>query len=209
MHRLLLVLLLSLVPLAAGAAKPTAAPVEGRDYALVEGGSPWQPLDGRIEVVEVFSYTCHHCANFQPMVDKWKRKLGKDVRLTYLPLPHGGSDTFARGFFATDAIGALDKVHAPLFAAIHQQRTLPGNPSRDELAAWYAGHGLDAAGMKAAMDDPSLGDRLTAARQFAIRSGLEGTPTLVINGRYRILGRSFSELLANADALIAQLRAAR
>lgn len=209
MHRLLLTLLLALAPFAANAAKPADALVEGRDYALIEGGAPWQPLNGRIEVVEVFSYTCHHCANFQPMVDAWKRKLGKDVRFTYVPLPNGGSDALARGFFATSATGKLDKVHSPLFAAIHQQRTVPGNPSTGELAAWYAGRGLDAARLAAAMDSPAMAGRLDAARDFAIRSGVEGTPTLVINGRYRVLGRSFGELLEHADALIAQLRTAR
>src|SRR5690606_21149320 len=43
----------------------------GRGYVLVEDGAPYRPLDGKIEVVEVFSYRCGHCARFQPQVDAW------------------------------------------------------------------------------------------------------------------------------------------
>ena len=198
-------LLFALVPMLAAA----QAPVEGRHYALVADGAPWAPADGRIEVAEVFAYWCGHCARFAPMLETWKRKQRKDVRVAYVPLPSGRNDAFARGFFATQAAGALAKVHAPLFVAVHERKTVPSNPSIDELAAYYAQHGLDAGKIKAAMEQPALGDRLAAARQFAVRSGVEGTPTLIIDGRYRILGGTLQEYLDNADAVIAKVRAER
>lgn len=201
----LLLLLSLLLPALAWSAPPAQ---EGRDYALIDGGAPWQPLDGRIEVVEVFAYWCGHCARFQPMIDKWKRTLPRDVRFTPVPLPSGREDAFARGYFATRDAGALEKVHAPLFIAVHERKAVPTNPSIGELAAWYGEQGLDARKLGAAMARPELADRLAAARQFAIRSGVEGTPTLIVNGRYRILADSFDELLEHADAVIAQLRAA-
>lgn len=187
----------------------SAPAVEGRDYALIEGGAPYQPLAGKIEVAEVFAYWCNHCANFAPALEAWKRTQPKDVRLSYVPLPQDSEDVFARGFFATQAAGALDKVHGPLFLAVHEEKSVPSNPSIDELAAWYGQRGLNAKRLKAAMAAPALADRLAAARQFAVRSGVEGTPTLIINGRYRILGNSMQALLRNADAVIAQLRDAR
>ncbi len=203
--RLLVLLMLSLLPASLAWAAPAE---EGRQYALIEDGTPWQAAKGKIEVVEVFAYWCDHCARFQPMLEQWKRKQAKDVQLTYLPLASSRDDALARGFFATQAAGAVAKVHGPLFAAIHQQQSVPRNPSIDELATWYGQQGLDAKRLKAAMENPALADRLAAVRQFAQRSGVEGTPTLVIDGRYRILGRSLAELLQNADAVIAQLRAA-
>lgn len=209
MRRVLALLLLSAGLLLAPLAAFAAPPVEGRDYALVEGGQPWQPGKGGIEVAEVFAYACHHCASFQPVLDAWTRKLPRDVRLVYVPLPYGRDDAFARGFFATEAAGALERVHAPLYRAVHEQQALPRNPSNGELATWYGQQGLDAGRLAAAMDDPALAERLAAARRFAVHSGVEGTPTLVVDGRYRILGRSMQELLRNADAVIAQVRASR
>lgn len=204
---LLLTLLLALLP--GGLPAAPRQPVEGIDYAVIEGGQPWQPLEGRIEVAEVFAYWCGHCADFQPKLDAWKRTLPADVRLAYVPLPSGREDVFARGFFASQAAGALARTHAPLFVAVHDAQSVPKNPSIDELAAFYATRGLDAAKIRRAMEQPALGDQLAAARRFAVRSGVEGTPTLVINGRYRVLGRSFDDTLRIAGALVAQLRGPR
>lgn len=189
----------------------SATPVEaGRHYALVEGGSPWQPAKaGRIEVAEVFAYWCGHCARLQPALEAWKARQAKDVQLVYVPLPSGRDDALARGFFAVQEAGATAKVHARLFQAIHQAQTVPKNPTVEELAGWYAQQGLDGKRLGAAMRAPALADRLAAARQYAIRSGVEGTPTLIVDGRYRILGGSLAELLENTDAVIAHVRAQR
>lgn len=194
--------------LAPGLAFAAPAAVEGTDYALVQDARPYQALGGKIEVAEVFAYWCGHCADFQPMVDAWKRKLPGNVRLIYVPLPSGRDDAFARGYFAASDAKALDRTHASLFRAVHDQKSVPSNPSTGELAAFYAQHGLNAARMQAAMDSPAMAERIAQARQFAVRSGVEGTPSLVINGRYRVLGDSFEALLGNADKVIAQLRAA-
>jgi protein dithiol oxidoreductase (disulfide-forming) len=59
--------------------------------------------------------------------------------------------------------------------------------------------------MKAAMTGFSVGGQMTQARDFALRSGIEGTPTLIINGRYRVTGRTLDDNLRIASALIAQL----
>ena len=56
-----LLLLTSLALPAARAAGPE--PVEGVDYVRIEAGA-WDPRPGRIEVVEIFGYTCRHCAHF-------------------------------------------------------------------------------------------------------------------------------------------------
>jgi len=56
----LLLLFLARVP-AAPAATPELQ--EGVDYVRIEAG-PLDPRAGRIEVAEVFAYTCPHCASF-------------------------------------------------------------------------------------------------------------------------------------------------
>lgn len=185
------------------------APVEGRDYVVIPDGQPWQATDGRIEVAEVFAYWCHVCNDFQPLVDRWQASLPKDVRFAYVPAAFSPDDAYARGYFASEALGALDETHHATFRAIHAEQSLPmRGASADEIATHYAGLGLDRARFAAAMQSPATDARMRAAREFIVRSGVDGTPTVVVNGIYRIQARSLRDLLRIADALVARERAA-
>lgn len=199
---------LLLLPLAAAAAEP-AAPVEGRDYRVVENGAPYRPLDGKIEVVEVFAYWCPHCAEFQPSLDAWVRKLPGDVRFTYLPAAFDPNDAFARGFFAAERAGAVARTHDAMFRAVHHDGLLARNATIDEIAWFYGQQGLDQKAAKAAMLGPQVDALMQRAREFEIGIQLPGTPTMVVNGRYVITPRTHQDALRIADQLVARLRAAR
>ena len=204
----LLAPLLLLLPLAAAAAPE--APVAGVDYVEIEGGKPYRAQQpGQVEVAEVFGYWCHHCADFAPKLEAWKAKLPKDVRVTYVPLPFDDGDMLARAYFAAEGLGVLHATHAATFRAIHADGVLPKNATADEIAGFYASLGIDAGRFKAAMQGFQVGSQLTHARRFAIDSGVPGTPTLVIDGRYRVVGRTLDDILRIADQLIASRRAAR
>ncbi len=200
-------LLALMLPQLAGAAQPV--PVAGIEYIEIEGGRPWRPLAGKVEVVEVFAYWCHHCADFQPKIDAWKKTLPSSVRFSYVPLPSDPNDAFARAYFAAETIGALGKTHNATFRAVHDESTLPKNASTDEILGFYAGLGVDMMKFKAATQGFRMGEQLREARQFALRSGVEGTPTLIINGRYRVRGRTLDDNLRIASHLVAMERAAQ
>ena len=197
---------LALVPDTARAADPALVP--GVDYVEIPDGRRLGPDDGKVEVVEVFGYWCHHCADFAPMLESWKHKQRRHVRVTYLPLPRGTNDALATAFFASEAVGGLSRTHQETFRAIHDEGLLPRNPTIDEIANFYASRGVDATRLKQAMASQTVLDRLPVAREFAIRSGVEGTPTLVVNCRYRVVGRSLEDVLRIAGALVERERAA-
>jgi thiol:disulfide interchange protein DsbA len=177
-------------------------------YELIEDGLRLAPADGRIEVVEVFAYTCGHCANFQPLVDAWLRKLPDDVRFTYLPTAYDPNDAYARSYFAAESLGVLKRIHGEAFIAIHRNQSLPPRgATASEMAAFAAEHGADPDRFLAAMASAETDARMAAARTFAVRNGVYGTPTLVINGKYRVQGRTLSDTLRIADQLIARERA--
>jgi thiol:disulfide interchange protein DsbA len=209
MRKSIVLLLLLLVALPATWAAETAAPVEGTDYVLIDDPQPYAPPDGRIEVVEVFGYWCPHCAEFQPALSAWQRKLPGDVRFTYVPAVFTAGDNFGRAYFGAEHFGALARTHDAMFPAIHVQGLLPMNATVPEIASYYGQQGLDAAKVQAYMQSPAVDAKLEHARQFALHAGVEGTPTLIIDGRYRITARTHAEGLRIADQLIAQLRASR
>ena len=92
-------------PAARATAAPAAAPRAGVDYEVLAVPQPTYGI-GKIEVAEVFSYQCIHCAEFQPSVNTWKKTLPADARWEYVPAVFGGTwDNFARAFFAAQILG--------------------------------------------------------------------------------------------------------
>lgn len=197
-----------LLALAVPAHATPTDPVEGVDYVRLDSARPWQPVPGQIEVAEIFSYGCHVCDAFRPMLEAWAGRQGADVTVVHVPAAYRPQDPFATAYFAVQAMGALERTHAPTFDAIHRTRQLPRNASTAELATFYAGLGLDPARLQAAMASDETTRRLNAARDFLLHSGAQGTPTVIINGQYRIQGRSLHDVLRTAEALIARARAA-
>lgn len=179
------------------------------DYVVIPNGQPLQPLDGKVaEVVEVFAYWCGHCAAFEPSVNAWKAKLPADVRFTAVPLSGGANDTMARVYYGAETTGMLDKVHDTMFNAIHVERALPPNAGNEEILAYLGKKGVDSKALGDAMNSFAMTARLAQGLQFAQRSGVEGTPTLVVNGKYRVLGKTHDDQLQIVNGLIAQERAA-
>lgn len=201
-------LLALLLPFSALAAPP-AAPVEGADYEVIENGAPFEPVAGRIEVVEVFGYTCHHCANFEPAVQAWKAKLPKDVKFTPLAAPFGGYwMPFARAYYAAKTLGIADRSHEAVFRAVHEDGTLPRNPTDGELAGFYTQFGVPQERFLATLGSPGVEAALERARAFVQRSGVEGTPTLIVAGKYRVTAPQ-ADALRVASQLVARERAAK
>ena len=187
-------------------------PVAGTDYVVIEGGQPFQPATGKIEVVEIFGYVCPACARFQPLVGSWKAGLPADVNFVYVPAGFGGIwDNYARAFYAAEALGVQEKTHDPLYAAIHVEKTLKGEmgvDSPEDIAKFYGQHGVDAKTFLDTMSGFSVAAKVNRAKQFAQRSKIAGTPSIIVGGKYLVKGKSFEDMLRIADHLIARERAA-
>lgn len=196
---------------------PAAAPqgpplVAGEDYETIQGGQPFAPLDGKIEVVEVFNYVCPACAAFQPLVSAWKKTLPADVRFTYVPAPFGPRwDPYVRAFYAAKTMGVSEQAHDALYNAIHVERMLKGelgNDTPEDIAKFYARYGVDPKQFVSTMASFAVEGSYNRSRQFIQREQVNSTPTLVVNGKYRVKGKSFPDMLRIADHLIARERAA-
>ena len=203
-------LLLILLPLAACAADKKAPPVEGEDYVLIDGGQPYAPLAGKVEVAEVFGYTCPHCAHFEPTLEAWTAKQPAYVRVTPVPAAFGGFwDAFARAYFAADTLGVAKRSHRAMFDAIHEKHTVPTqNVAPEELASFYVAYGVPQQRFIDTLKSAAVEDKVKAAREFATRAKIPGTPALVVNGRYLITARDYTDMLRVADYLIAREHAA-
>ncbi|MBS0582056.1 MAG: thiol:disulfide interchange protein DsbA/DsbL [Proteobacteria bacterium] len=177
------------------AAKPAAAPATaaaaptrdwqlGADYFLIDPRVPTTTGD-KIEVVEVFSYACPHCAHFQPTMDELKAKLPANAQLVLVPAVFNPQwEPFARAFYTARALGVLDKTHNALFEALHTQH----QPlySIESLAGFYANYGVDPKSFLATAQSFVIDSQIANGNNLVKSYGVSSTPTLVINGKYRV-----------------------
>lgn len=183
---------------------PLVSPVQGTDYAVVDGGTPYEPVAGRIEVAEVFGYACPHCAHFEAPLQAWVAKLPRAARFVPVPAAFGGYwNPYARAYFAASNLQVAQRSHAAMFRALHDDHSLPiSNATPAEIAAFYVPYGVPAARFVAAYNAPAVDAQLQHSREFIERSGVEGTPTLVVAGKYRVMGRTLQDSLRIARWLL-------
>ena len=210
MSRMFAWLLLLILPLTACAQQAPAGPLQaGVDYEVLQQGQRWQAPNGKIEVVEVFAYWCPHCADFQPMVDAWKKKMPADVSFSYVPAAFDPEDAYARAYFAAESAKALAKTHQGLFDAIHEDGLLPrSNATIDEIGTWFGQRGLKRERMVATMRSKEVTARMARAYDFLKANRVQSTPTLIVNGKYVVRARALEDRLRVVDGLIALERAA-
>jgi thiol:disulfide interchange protein DsbA len=156
----------------------------GSDYLVLEPALPTSTGD-KIEVVEVFSYACPHCAHFQPYIDELKSKLPANAQFVLLPAVFNAAwEPFARAFYTAQTLGLVDKTHQALFDALHRDHLPIG--SIDTLAKFYAGYGADAATFLSTANSFVIDAKLTHGNELVRGYHVEGTPTLIVNGKYRV-----------------------
>jgi len=189
---------------------PAAAAVEGTDYQLIDPPVPSSAAPGKIEVIEVFGYSCVHCANLQPLVDQWKPTLADDVQFSYMPAVFGGAwEIYGRAFYAAETMGLLEKSHSATFTALHTERKPV--TSVEDVAGLFTSYGVSQEDFMASMQSFAVNAKIARAQQTVQRYGVDGTPAIIINGKYRVMSPQqggFQKMLATVDALIAKERAA-
>jgi protein dithiol oxidoreductase (disulfide-forming) len=172
-----LLLLLSTHVMAAG-------PQSGEQFDAVAQVIPTDN-PAKIEVMEIFWYGCIHCYQMEPQINAWAKKLPSDVYFKRMPgLPNASWAPMAKAFYAMETLGVFEKLHTPLFEAIHKQKTL--DPTNEKAAIeWVAlQSGQDRVKVEQAFKSFTTNTNLNRAAQTFRASGATGVPSLVIDGKY-------------------------
>lgn len=201
-----LILSLLLSPMLLPAPAQAAAGPEYREGVAYQRVIPPQPTlhSDRVEVVEIFWYGCPHCHRFQPYLERWLKT--KPDNVDYIRLPAILRESWAihaRAFYTAEALGVLDRIHTPLFDAIHKERRRLD--TEEALMAFFAEHGVDEERFRKTFHSFAVDSKVRRARLMTRRYGTEGTPAVIINGKYRTgpgMVNSFEELIKVIDYLV-------
>jgi thiol:disulfide interchange protein DsbA len=185
------------------------SPTEGVDYIELK---PPQSTEssGKIEVIEFFWYRCPHCYTLEPDLEAWTKRLPRDVQFKRVPgILNDDWGIDARIFYTLEALGEIERLHRPLFDAIHQQGgvRLRGDAFSKWTADWLSKQKVDMAKYDAALRSFTVETKLRRAIQMSRGYRLEGVPTLTVQGRYLVIAStSRRSMLDTTDFLIGEAR---
>jgi len=177
-------------------------------YTELKPAQPTEAPAGKIEVLEFFWYGCPHCYNLEPTIEKWTKKLPADVQFRRVPAIL--SEEWERDaliFYTLDAMNLLDKLHRPLFDAIHRDRLRTS--SQQALAEWLGKQGVNANRFFDTMKSMGVDARVRRAAQLTLAYRVNGTPAMAVQGRYTVSaeqGRSHQGMLDTVDYLVGMVR---
>lgn len=199
-HQLLWAALLTLLAATNGAAEDF---VLGQHYQEVKPAVPSSVSADKVEVLELFWYGCPHCYAFEPQLQEWLAKKADYVEFVRVPAVFAHNwEVHARAYYAAQQLGILEKIHAPLFEAIHKQGRKVF--SEEEIAAFFADHGVSAEDFHKAYNSFDVDTKTRHAIALTHEYGISGVPALIVNGKYRSSAQEagdFASLLKVVDFL--------
>lgn len=164
---------------AAGAAQQAIR--AGHEYEEI----PQQPIatGSKIEVVEFFWYGCPHCYQLQTPMEAWLKRKPDDVELRRIPAIFRPSWlAHARVFYTLESIGELGRLHQAVYRALHVEKEDLG--SAETSAEWAVKHGVDRSRWMTAYNSADTTKKVEQARSATRDYAIQGTPSLVVDGRY-------------------------
>lgn len=204
----------------------TAAPwAEGQHYSRIQPAQMTSVGPGKVEVAEVFSYGCPACNSFLPIMEDLEKQLPTQAQIT---LVHASFNTaeqwpmFQRSFYTAQQLGIVSKTHEAMFAAVWGRgelavvdasgRIKKPAPTIEDAAKWYAKTaGIDAKKFLETSQSFAVDSNIRKAEAWMRAARIDQTPTMVINGKYRLTVRSaggVKEMIELIDWLVAKELAA-
>ncbi len=178
---------------------------EGVNYFPVVPAQHTNVPAGKIEVAEIFSYACPFCAEFNPIVRQLQTSLPPNAQVTFIPasfIPAEAWPMFQRATCTAQILGIFDKTHDKMFDAVWKTGELAISDPKTHVLKKPLPTIEDTARYYNHISGIPVDKFLDAAKSFAVDTQMrrddalilayhiDGTPSLIVNGKYRITGQS-------------------
>lgn len=177
-----------------------------QNYTLL---NPPQPASTKkIEVLEFFFYECPHCFHLHNELIGWEKTMPADVDIEFVPtIFRDSTEPLARTYFALKSMGKIRQLDDDIYQAIHVKQI--GLYDLDTIGAFVASKGVDRAKFVADYNSFTVNSDIIRAKQMIRSYGIDGTPTLVVDGKYKITGMQPADTVRVLNEVIAMVRKER
>lgn len=179
-----LVLWLACVSFAQPAAAQSQADLDYREI-------PQQPVEtgDKIEVIDFFFYGCQYCNDLLPRLERWRRGMPADVVMRHIPVVrHDSWVPLAKTYFTLEAMGEVERLHPAVFHSYHVEDLYMSQEK--VIAEWASKQGLDREKFMAIYRSDETRQKVERARKQTMAYEIQGTPSLVVDGRFLTDGAS-------------------
>jgi protein-disulfide isomerase len=164
------------------------------------------PADALVTIVMWSDFECPFCARNAPNLERAREEYGDKLRIIYRHMPL----VFHRHAQLAAEAGAEAAHQGKFWAFADYVFAHPGHLDRDGLIEAGRAIGLDTAQLAAALDDRRWRDAVAADAAAGSIAGVDGTPTMFVNGApvigaapYERIKMVIDARLADAEQLVA------
>ena len=161
------------------------APVDSKLPAVTSQDWIKGPADAQITFLEYSDLQCPYCAQLEPILSEVLKAYPNDVRLVFRHWPLGFHPNAPLAAQAAEAAGKQGKFF-DMLDLIFAGQSEWSEKSTADFETWLKGKaatlGLDAAKFNQDLQDPVIVQKIKDDQTAGNNLGLQGTPTLYING---------------------------
>lgn len=198
------VLVLILIVLSGSVFSQPEKYVAGTHYTILD--NPVRTGDaGKIEVIEAFWYGCPHCFSFEPLIVDWAENIPEDVNFVRFPAMFNSlMKVHAQIYFTAENMDVLDLVHDSIYETLVLENGKLQTES--QIGDLFAESGVAREDFVKSFNSFSVKTKLQQAETNMRNYDLRGTPSMIVNGKYRVMTgesiRTQQEMLQVVDFLI-------
>ena len=174
--------------------------IEGKHYKLISTPLPVTLESGKkVAVWEFFSYTCPHCYHLEAALQQWIPTLADDVQYEPVATTFSQWMPMVKAYYTAQLMGAEKENHEKVFTAIFED----GAPARtvEDYANIYAKFGVDKEKFLKTADSFGVNTKIKQAEMLTKGSGIMGTPSMVVAGKYLVTGETAGSNVGMLDVV--------
>ena len=162
--------------------------------------------EDKVTIVEFLDFECEACKAQFPTMERIREEYDGRINLAIRYFPLGGHQNGMNAALAVEAAskqGALEDMYIKMYETQAEWGESPN--SKADLFAEYAQElGLDMDQFEADVNDPATRKRVEKDQADGVGLGVQGTPTIYLNGEELPTMPSYDDLKQRIDALLAE-----
>ena len=183
--------LLAMSQVACAETSTTGNVKEGADYTVISD----KEASAKPHVYEFFSYTCPHCYNLEPVLQKWEAtEKPESVKFEQVPVFMNQAPHLTYGYYVAEVLGVKEKVHNAIFHQWHVEKNIIR--SKEQLIPIFEAAGVSEEEFEKAYSSFGVESKVQYAKKLIRDFKVLRFPMLVVNKKYNVESfKNLNELL--------------